>query len=166
LASEEVQALDPGPESWSYEAGLWLKSIPEVTSDCALAEIASGRCKVWLYRHGDDLIGFGSLGRSKWPASTAAGVRQISVIPWMGIDCRFRSLPAGPKRDRYASRIIDDLIAEALDSAATHPHIGPCVHPGNHQAIGLYRRHEFVDHPLEYVDREANVIYKRMYLTL
>ncbi len=127
----------------------------------------SGRCKAWLYKNAGEIIGFGSLGPSKWPILSETATRKISLIPWMGIDARFRGLPEGvPKLERYCSQIIDDLIDEALKKAATRPHIGLCVHPDNHLAIALYRRHEFADYPIDYVDPDTKSVYKRMFLAL
>lgn len=127
----------------------------------------SGRCKVWLYKNDSEIIGFGSLGPSKWPIESETETRKISLIPWMAIDARFRALPEGvPKLERFCSQIIDDLVDEAIQKIATRPHIGLCVDPTNGPAIGLYRRHEFVDYPIDYIDPLTNAVYKRMWLAL
>jgi Acetyltransferase (GNAT) family len=165
---DEVQAFDCGSMPWELEVSDWLKR--PIGTDSALTAIhnAENPCRVWLYRLEDGrLVGFGALGYSKWRWTKKKDPYvPLTVIIWCGIQKEFKGLPDGPKPDRYSHQIMDNLITEALDDAATHPILGLVVRPENIGAIKLYKEYEFIDDLDAYTDRETGVTYKKMALVL
>lgn len=142
----EVQTFDCGDEPYAREVADWLKGPLE--ADSALAAISNTQrpVRVWLYRREEDeaLVGFGALGLSRWRWTTKKDPYiPLTVIVWVALGKGFRGQPAGPKESRYSSLIIEDLVAEALDTKDTHPILGLFVHKDNTAAINLYRRHKF-----------------------
>jgi hypothetical protein len=72
----------------------------------ALQSIAKHRTKVWLYFDPDnDLVGFGSLGTTKWPNFP----ERVSIIPQIGIQSRYHGQPTGAGETKYSHQILDDL---------------------------------------------------------
>src|SRR4051812_46524815 len=65
---------DRPAEIWEEEVNAWIRADP-ATCEGALYRMSKrgGKCKVWLYatekeeRERYDIVGYGSLARSKWP---------------------------------------------------------------------------------------------------
>jgi ribosomal protein S18 acetylase RimI-like enzyme len=143
----EVQNFDCGSEPYELEVSAWLKG--QAGEDSALTSIhhpeKPGR--VWLYKLPDNtLVGFGALAKSEWRWKGKKDPKiALSIIIWIGLQKEFRGQPPGPKEDRYSTQILDDLIAEALESQETHPVLGLFVHRDNVRAIRLYQRAGFME---------------------
>ena len=107
-------------------------------NDNALAAIKNRGTEVFLYfTPGNDLVGFGSLGK------TLRMVKKVqeewSIIPHVGIAKVFHGHPPGSKwQDRYAASIMTDLMALARDHNT--PTLMLKVHKDNEPAKKLYGR--------------------------
>ncbi|MBY0230773.1 MAG: hypothetical protein K2W96_15915 [Gemmataceae bacterium] len=130
--------------------------------------------QVWLYvdEH-DAVVGYGSLCQSKWP-DPAAPLRTkklkrvpISLIPAVGLARRFQGGPPGAEApEKYSSRIVAHLIAEARKHTDRQPFLGLYVHPHNEKAIRFYRRIGFMEFAQTYHHDAAGVDYQAMILRL
>jgi GNAT superfamily N-acetyltransferase len=104
--------------------------------------------KVWLFRResDDQLIGFGSLGRTRrrWPPPSGQYVN-LPIIPQLAVDVKFHGQPANDP-PRYSHQILGHLIAEAREMAHE---VGSAVlllyvHEQNARAMRLYEEFDFV----------------------
>jgi ribosomal protein S18 acetylase RimI-like enzyme len=165
---DEVQGFDCGSKAFEVEVSDWLKR--PYGQDSASTAIANSErpAKVWLYRLGDGrLVGFGALGKSEWRWKGKKDPKiPLTVIVWCAVQKEFQGQPRGPREERYAALILDDLIAEALDDQETHPVLGLCVHKENKRAIKLYKYAGFTDALDSFVDKETGVEYQRMAMVL
>jgi GNAT superfamily N-acetyltransferase len=131
-----------GAESWSKCATEWIRG-----SD-ALNSMTKWGTRVWLFEtEGGDLVGFGSLGASRWRWPPPDGPHaSVALIPMLGIDVRFHGQPDDPEW-RYSRQIMSHLIAEAERTASEwrgKPSERPewlvlQVHRDNSRAIRLYQ---------------------------
>jgi ribosomal protein S18 acetylase RimI-like enzyme len=84
--------------------------------------------------------------------------------------CRsaFLGPAAGPPEERYASKILDDLIAKAFQARNERPLLVLYVHVNNARAIAFYQRSYFgfVELHKPYTDPNTGWQYKRMVLVL
>ncbi len=131
-----------GDEPWSLAAAEWIcgsgveKSLTQPGS------------QVWLYRResDDQLVGFGSLGRTRrrWPPPSGQ-YANLLIIPQLAVDARFRGQPANDP-PRYSHQILGHLIAEARDVAVDtgSPLLLLYVHEQNGRAMRLYEEFDFV----------------------
>lgn len=159
---ELVQGFDCGDEPWQTEVSDWIKGP-------VLQDMEGWGTEVWLYLSGDgQIIGFGSLGRTRWQWPTGTDRREfISIIPNVGIRREFWGQPPGNRDERYSSLIIDDLIAEAQDRQVDRlPVLGLFVHPANEQAKRLYLRKGFRPYSKRQWVEETRAWYDSMILTL
>ena len=80
-----------GDEPWSQAAAEWLRGGGVEKS------LTQHGTHVWLFRRDSDdqLIGFGSLGRTRrrWPPPTGRHINLL-IIPQLAIDIRFHGQPA------------------------------------------------------------------------
>ena len=165
----EVEHFHCGDTLCGINAAKWLKGNPSVTKDCGLSAMEKFGTDVWLYKTDErELVGFASLGPNKWHVPNSDSPRKrVSVIPWLGIEPRFRQKPEGaPIEERYASLILDDLIAEAESHEDRDRFICLCVHRANIGAIKLYKRFGFWTMKDPYFDRDTGVSFERMVLEL
>lgn len=168
---ESVQAFDCGDAPYELEVSRWLKGAAD--EDSALASIHNDKRpgKVWLYKLDDGtLVGFGALGKSEWRWTGKKDPRvPLTVIIWVGLQKEFQGQPPPPtpKEERYSARILDDLIAEAVADAETHPILGLFVHKDNVKAIRLYQAAGFTADGLDPVrDTAGEVAYYKMAMVL
>jgi RimJ/RimL family protein N-acetyltransferase len=127
-----------GDEYWELEIERFIK---EVVADV----IAEYGTEVWLYATEEDgLVGFGSLGASRWnwPLPTSKRV-PISIIPHLGIHKAFWGQPREEGTRRFSDQIMDHLIYEAQQHTERNRALGLFVHPDNHRAIAAYQRAGF-----------------------
>ena len=165
----EVEHFYCGNTVCGLNAAKWLKGNTSVTEDCALAVMQNFGTEVWLYKTAEgELVGFGSLGPTTWRIPNSDSPRKlVSIIPWLGIEPRFRRKPEGaPIEDTYAGLILDDLIAEAASHEDRDRFICLCVHRANTGAIRLYKHFRFwtMKDPLK--DKDTGVFFDRMVLEL
>jgi GNAT superfamily N-acetyltransferase len=161
----KVQSFACGDDSWEREASDWIKAPRG--SGGGIDALEHGD-QVWLYvtSHGD-VVGFGSLGAAeqRWPRAKDPTV-PVSIIPMLGLDRRFWGQPAGPAEERYSSRILEDLIAEARTRLDERPILILFVHLKNRRAFRLYERAGFADLHKPYTDKQTGQAYQRMFLAL
>jgi ribosomal protein S18 acetylase RimI-like enzyme len=133
----QVQHFHFGDEPYQREVEEWIKG-PDV-------EESLGRgTEVYLYRLGDEIVGYGSIGETRrpWPPGQKKIWDTFSIIPMVGLLPQYRSYPAGADRDqRLSSQILLHLIHRARSLAP--PVLILYVHPENHPAIKLYERFGF-----------------------
>jgi GNAT superfamily N-acetyltransferase len=145
-----VQQFYFGDRYWELEIERWIKHEVTVT-------IAQYGTQVWLYATEDDgLVGFGSLGatRWRWPLPTDSRV-PINIIPAVGIDKRFWGEPSGEGERRFSDQILDHLIYEARQRQDRRPALGLFVHTGNHRAIRVYERAGFTRFSQTYTNEDG-----------
>ncbi|MFO0819056.1 MAG: GNAT family N-acetyltransferase [Pirellulales bacterium] len=131
-----VKGFYCGSDSWAVAASDWIQAS-ESDQFGVFRSIKRGT-NVWLYFDPDDvLVGFGSLGLTKWPNFDGA----VAIIPQMAIACKFQGEPKGIDETRYSHQILGDLIARARSLKAVR--LVLTVHPGNARAKSLYLSHGF-----------------------
>src|SRR5262245_42150133 len=161
----KVQGFDCGDEPWEREVSDWIKT-PRGQGG-ALDELQQGN-HVWLYvNEADEVVGFGSLGAAmqRWPRSKDPPLL-VSSIPMLGVARQFWGQPPGPSEDRYSTRILADLIAEARQYQDERPILILFVHIENVRAVRYYERAGFTELHKPYTDKATGRVYKRMVLAL
>ncbi len=137
----EVKDFYCGDQEWESAMADWIRNS-------AIASMAKYGSKVWLYyADGNELVGFGSLGESRW--GRKAEQFRLAIIPALAIQFQFRRKPDADKQNRYSHQIMRDLIERALPLG--HQMLGLFVHPKNIGAINLYRDFNFT-----LIERGAN----------
>ena len=108
----DVRDFDCGDERWQVEVARWIKDAS--ADDCAVTWMRRGT-KVWLYRTDEgELVGYGSLGTTKWRVVRDAPRQSVSIIPGIAVQRRFQGEPKQvPPDERFAYRIVADLISKA-----------------------------------------------------
>jgi ribosomal protein S18 acetylase RimI-like enzyme len=153
-----------GEEPWSRHVGEWI-----LGSD-VLDSMKRGT-RVWLFETAEgEVVGFGSIGTSRWNWPPPDGDRTtIALIPMLGIVTRFHGVP--PDREwRYSHQIMGHLIAEAqklAHGASEEATNGPewlalMVHRDNARAIHFYEECGFEVIPG--VERRNNHIVMKLWL--
>ena len=135
---EDVRDFDYGDESFQKELADWLRTD-------SLPALASG-VKIWLYvNQSGDIIGYSSLGVSRWKYPDPSSHRiEVVIVPAVAVRKQFWGKPDGAERDdRYSSQIMRHLLDEAEQWPGQPPVVGLFVHPDNVAAIRLYERFGF-----------------------
>lgn len=150
-----------GDEPWETEVADWIKSTDPIK------DMQRGT-DVWLYVSEEaEVVGFGSLGLSRWNWPLPQDPRvQISLIPMVGIQKRFWGQPEGNPADRYSAQILDDLIFEATTHKERYPLLGLFVHSENKRAIRVYEKANFQRFSKTYTDPATGITYISMILRL
>jgi len=101
---------------------------------------------VWLYfidaADEEYLVGFSSLGTTKWRIPPPDGPRrEAGFIPMLAVALRFQGKPDGDPGKRY----VDDMIEHVVQESRKRGHRELClfVHENNARAISVYSRHGF-----------------------
>jgi ribosomal protein S18 acetylase RimI-like enzyme len=138
-----VQDFDCGDDSWSRAAAEWIKA--PVTERGALQSIKQHKTSVLLYFvvDTDDLVGFGSFGKTNWRLSAEAEKETLGYIPQLAVARRFQGLPRKPKFARYCRQIVSDLLRRCVYGGYTVAALH--VHADNSKAATLYREFGFID---------------------
>jgi ribosomal protein S18 acetylase RimI-like enzyme len=152
LAAEEfsaqnlalVQGLNCGPEIWAIAASDW------IANDCIPQMRRYRKNKTWLYFDGEELIGFGCLGRLKWPDPPGPKV-EYSYIPQLGIKYQHRGGPRIQGVPKYSHQIMSHLVSNAYDHGTAR--LALRVHRDNHRGIALYRAFDFHE-----IEQEGDLI--------
>jgi ribosomal protein S18 acetylase RimI-like enzyme len=133
----EVRDFHCGDQPWETEVSRWLTE--SAIDDCAVKWMERGT-KVWLYRaENGEIVGYGSLGSTKWRMQPNEPRQPVSIIPSFALAASFQGEPRHlPSEERYATRIMRDLIAKA-DSLAPRI-LGLFVDKHNARAIAFYSR--------------------------
>lgn len=130
-------------EPWAEYLEQWIKR-EEPSSDDVLAAITKHNTEVWLFTTDQgDLIGYGSLGRTRWKWPQPDGPKtELSIIPAFAVSLDFQGEPkSGSVTDRYAYRIMSFLIEKARKHQT--PAIVLFVHVDNVKAIKFYKKFGF-----------------------
>jgi GNAT superfamily N-acetyltransferase len=153
---EAVADFHCGDEPHERELADWVRQE-------ALQAMAGGT-DVWLFATAEgELVGYGSLGTTRWKWPDPAGPKvPLQIIPAVAIQKAYWGKPEGPREGRYSSQILDHLIAEATDRSAVSPLLGLFVHPDNERAIRVYQRVGFVPYTHTYTDKTTGVVYRSM----
>ena len=131
-----------GEEPWSRHVAEWI-----LGSD--VFESMKRGTRVWLFEtEAREIVGFGSIGTSrwKWPLPDGAYTK-IVLLPMLGIAEPFIGQPSDPEW-RYSLQIIEHLIAEARQLTHDWPDgavdklkwLALTVHRDNARAIRFYER--------------------------
>lgn len=139
---ERLVGFSCGNESWSRYVSEWL-----LGSD-VLDSMKKGT-RVWLFENQDkEVVGFGSLGTSRWKWPPPDGARAtIALIPMLGVDKEYHGMPEDPEW-RFSHQIMGHLIAEAEKLALSGREAGLghinwlvlMVHRENARAIRFYEQ--------------------------
>jgi hypothetical protein len=150
-----VQDFDCGDEAYEKEVADWLKGAEGADSAITSINHPTKPSRVWLYKLGKEIIGFGALAKTdwRWPGKNNDPKLPLSILIWIGVQKKYWGQPSGPKEERYAAQILDDLVAEASDDAKTHPVLGLFVHKDNARAIRFYKNAGFSDELEQRVER-------------
>ncbi|MBA4064865.1 MAG: N-acetyltransferase [Isosphaera sp.] len=161
---ERLVGFSCGEALWSRHVGEWL-----LGSD-VLDSMKRGT-RVWLFETAaKEVVGFGSLGTSKWNWPPPDGAKaMIALIPMLGIGERFHGQPPDPEW-RYSRQIMGHLIAEAQELArvgreaeADEPQwLVLMVHRENARAIQYYERCGFELIPC--VERRNNHVVMKLWI--
>jgi GNAT superfamily N-acetyltransferase len=160
-----VISFNCGTEIYEEEVSTWIRD----REAGALSVMEKYGTHVWLYINEEgDIVGFGSLGTTKWsyPERHSKSKAKVNLIPAVAIETRFQGKPEGEHEDRFSTQIMRDLIYEARNTPDTVPILGLFVHPANRRAIGLYRRMGFQDFYQTSNGEDPNVRYGSMILDL
>src|SRR4051812_24597696 len=90
-----MQEFECGDNPWDREVSDWIKGVE--MQDGLRSSLDRGT-KVWLYVNANrDVVGFSSLGTSKWGIPKLKDPRRnVGIIPNVAVRSRFQGLPVGP----------------------------------------------------------------------
>jgi ribosomal protein S18 acetylase RimI-like enzyme len=129
-----------GDEPWCRGAVSWLFGDPKKADSAAACTMATARypCSIQLFHIHEEFMGFASLQRTTW--QTSRGSYPLLVIPWLGIDSRYRGSQAPGDQQRLSDKLLEELIA-----VANHLQIPLAlfVAEGNYRAKRVYSRNGF-----------------------
>ena len=156
----EVESFECGGEPWEEAAANWIKGV-------GVSQSMARGTKVWLYTKSDaTLVGFGSVGESRWrwPDLNSDFVN-FSIIPQLAVHSHFQGQPVDvPKDERFSSQIMTHLLNET--NAHNTLYVGLEVHEGNVRAIRLYQSYGFAISPVPRIKNfgAENQVYRVMVL--
>src|SRR5208282_3307919 len=97
----EVQGFDCGSAEWATPISDWIKGKE------ALSRVRKGTTKIWLYyNEANDLVGYGSVGITKWPIFAEEPRKPVLILPSLGVQEKHQS-------KGYGKLICNHLISEA-----------------------------------------------------
>jgi len=142
-----VEHFDCGNTSWATTINQWIRS------EEALKRVRKKSTKIWLYHNqASELIGYGSLGVTKWSIFSDEPKKPVLILPNLGVQ-------KGHQRQGFGREICMHLIEESQklyfegksQGKTLLPFLGLVVHPDNTDAIGLYKSAGFntYDHYVE-----------------
>jgi GNAT superfamily N-acetyltransferase len=139
-----VEDFECGGQVYEVEVSDWIQNKGP---GCVIDAMERWGTQVWLYvNEQNELVGFGSLGKTKWNWPDSSDNRvAVNLIPSVGLRSRFRGQPDGPPEERYSTLIVLDLIAEARRITDVNPVLGLFLHPDNQVAMRFYKRLGFAD---------------------
>ena len=148
-----VRDLDYGLEPCHLDVTQWIREE-------AANHIKQGT-RVWMYADGKTVLGYGSLGVSRWRYPEPGSKKvPVLIIPAVALAREFWKCPKDADRaDRYSSQIMRHLLSEAEAWANRPEAIGLYIHPANEAAKKLYERFGFRLFHNTYSDPTTNVTY-------
>jgi hypothetical protein len=146
---DAVADFDCGDEPWAQYVSDWIKGGPGGVLDALEAGT-----EVWLYVNDqNEIVGYGSLGTTNWyypdPYGREANTKRVSlsIIPAYAVQKAFHKKPAGAWQQHYSSKILLDLLNQALQRCQQKldlaPLLGLFVDDRNLHAIRHYENHGF-----------------------
>ncbi len=130
VAQPEIQGFTCGNNPWQTIVADWLKGKPQGSS--VLESISERGTRVWIYfNEKDEMVGFGSLGRSVWKYPGPRDKLRLICIPMLGIR-------ESHHRKGYGRQILRDLRHKAEEMKNDESVIGLFVDPENLGAIKMY----------------------------
>jgi RimJ/RimL family protein N-acetyltransferase len=137
--------FDCGSSRWAMQAAEWIKGPGAVRS------LQRGNAVLTYHDANGDLVGFGSIGKTKWMIDGASV--ELSYLSMFAISIRFQGARA-EGGGKYSALVLQDLI----DRASHHNLrlLGLHCHPDNGPAKQLYLKFGFVE--LESRDRHGNLL--------
>jgi len=164
----EVQSFDCGDQPSEREVSRWLTGGAEEDSALRAIRDKDRPAKVWLYKLEDGtLVGFAATAKTHWRWRGKKDPKvPVTILIWLGVDVRFRGLPAGSPDGTYAAQILSDVAAEAVEEKEEYPVLGLCVQEDNARAIRFYEREGFAGGLEPFVDKTTGVRYRRMAVIL
>lgn len=141
-----VQGFECGADLSAAFAAQWIKS--PLPFPGALKSMEEHGNSVWLYfldvvaieeRH---LVGFGSLGVTRWAIDPPDGPRRdVGFIPMLAVASQFQGKPTIKGQRRYSHFIVEDLIGKARERGFRE--LCLFAHKENGRAIRLYGAYGF-----------------------
>ena len=98
-----VADFECGSEPYEAEVADWIKNKGP---GCVLDAMKKYGTHVWLYiNEENDVVGFGSLGKTRWnwPDPTNPRV-SVNLMPMVGIRSKYHGKPEGLSEERYSPR--------------------------------------------------------------
>jgi hypothetical protein len=133
-----VAGFHCGSEPWALAAASWIAAPLEFPG--ALLSMRDRGTTVWLFYLGESLVGFASLGTTKW------NQQEIAYIPQLAIGVNYQGEPAdAPRNERFAYQIISHVLAESLDRGFRT--VGLRVDAENTRAVRFYENVGFIALP-------------------
>jgi GNAT superfamily N-acetyltransferase len=159
VAPFTADMLDRGRD-FHYGDEPYQKDLADWMCHDAIRSLAIGT-KIWLYINPTpDIVGYGSLGVTRWRFPDPDSPKtELVIIPAVALRSCYWGKPAGPAEDRYSSQIMRHLLDEAHPWPGQLPGVGLFVHPNNHAAIKLYERFGFRPFSHTFTDRATKVTY-------
>lgn len=132
-----MRGFNCGNTEWQVALNIW------ITTNEVWDNIRDRGTSVWIYRRGNDLVGYGSVGTTARRYPPPKGNRlDLAIIPMLALQLPYQGEPQwAAKDDRYSGQIMNDLIFKARSYGL--PHLVLYVHPNNEPAKGLYRKFGF-----------------------
>lgn len=135
-----VQHFECGSSIPAEYAAAWIKAAPSCKG--ALHSIREHGNSVWLYYARQDLVGFSSLGTTRWRIPPPDGPRrEAGFLPMLAVATQFQGKACGRQKLRYSDAILSDTIKRARERGFRE--LCLFVHADNARALRLYQRHEF-----------------------
>ena len=139
-----VQHFECGSSASAELAAEWIQQEPPDKG--ALYSMQEYGNTVWLYftSGGKELVGFSSLGITRWPIPPPDGAkREVGFLPMLAVASQFqgKSCGRGRRRRRYSDLILGDTISKARQRGLGE--LCLFVHEENMRARRLYARHGF-----------------------
>jgi hypothetical protein len=134
----DVQGFDCGDNPWEQAQSAWITGQGVIESQ-------KRGTKVWFYYDdANNLVGFGSLGVTKWNWPPPSGpTLEVAIIPSIALGKAYWGCPkSAPREQKYSRQIMSDLIRRARQMNVSV--LCLYVHKDNVHAISLYREFDFV----------------------
>ncbi len=136
IEQPQVQNFTCGKAPWQSIVSDWLKGQPP--SDSVIESITKRGTRVWIYFDlNNELVGFGSLGKSVWKYPGPRDKLRLICIPMLGVH-EFH------QRKGYGRQILRDLRSKADRIKIDESVIGLFVDAQNTAAAKMYTDEGFV----------------------
>ena len=159
----DVQGFHCGSQEWETPLAKWITANPsEGRGSCLRDEQTKGPSGLAHVRQNGDLVGYSSLGTSKWEWPTSSLAWTLSIIPYVAIQEPFQGKPRGDP-PKYSNQILEHLKHEARQHTKRKPLLGLFVDPRN-ERDRCVRGRGFQDYFRVHAD--DGIVYKSMMLNL